>query len=275
MADAAEDTLRRAGSPRIVELLGTPGAGKSTLSALLVPDRSARSTAASGRPVRPAAVAGALRAPLGPSADAALRRVRDRFPPRAAHVLTDLLWRPSGDDPLDVLAGTHPEFLTLIAHAPAPPDADAASVLKWRSWPLSTMATHVTLRRSSAPGRTVLVEEGMVMRANTVCAGDESLVEPYLRHQPVPDVLVILHVDAATALDRVTTRAKRTLLRHEGLGDDGILLDLERSVRLVEAAGSVLRERGVLIIDLDATTSPQQQSETVLRALAPKDRDAR
>lgn len=275
MRDEAEEQLRQPGSPTIVELVGVPGAGKSTLAALLAPETGAVPAEPGHRPVRPAAVLGTLRLPLGRSGDAVLRGLRDRLPSRASAIVASLLWRAPSVDPLAVLSRTHPEYLALVAHAPPPSEADASYVLQWRSWPVPTMATHLALRRVFASGRSVLVEEGLVMRANTVCAGDPSLVDPYLRHQPVPDVLVVLHVDPATALDRIGGRDKRTLLRHEGLSADAVLEDLARSARLVASAGPILRERGVTVVDIDATEPPQRQQERVLEALAPEGRDAR
>jgi hypothetical protein len=237
-------------APRIVELLGLPGAGKSTLARALLAGATRRSPEGLVSPER---VLGTARLPLPAGLDASLRAGVDLLPPRAMGVARRVLWRAGSDDALAVLARTHPEFLELVAHAAPPPDADAAHVLRWRSWPLATIETHVALRRADAPGRTVLVEEGLVQRANTVCAGDPSLAARYFATQPVPDVLVVLDIDAELARDRIASRRSPALLRHAGLGPAQVLTDLERSVGLIATATDVLRGRGVVLLELDAT----------------------
>jgi len=256
------DALRVAGAPRIVELVGLPGSGKSTLATAVL-------TGPGPRPLAPDRVLGTPRLPLGTTADRALRGLTDRLPARASGALRGLLWRDGAPDALATLGRTHPDFLALVAHAPPPPDADAEQVLRWRSWPAATIEAHVLLRRAHAPGATVLVEEGLVMRANTVCAGDESLVEPYLTSQPLPDVLLALRVDPALALERIRSRPKRTLLRHEGRSDAEVLRDLERTARLVDAAVRVLAARGALVHELDATEPVETLRRRVVALVDP------
>lgn len=240
------DALRGPGSPRIVELLGAPGSGKSTLAAALL-------TGPAPRPLGPEAVSGRPRLPLGRGVDRRLRRVPAVVPGRLGRAVRAALWADHAPDLLVTLQRTHPAFLDLVAHAPPPADADAAHVLRWRSWPLETLEAHVLLRRADAAGETVLVEEGVVMRVNTVCAGDETLAPRYFATQPVPDVVVLLEVAPEEALRRVRARPKRTLLRHEGRDDAAVLADLGRSTRLFAAAVPALRERGVDVHVLDAT----------------------
>ena len=238
------DPLRGPGSPRIVELLGMPGSGKSTLAkATLAGQRP--------RPLAPWQVVGHARLPIGDRVDRSMRSLTRALPERLGNPLRRLLWQDRAADFLAVLRSSHPEFLDLVAHAPPPDDADAAHVLQWRSWPLETMETHVLLRRAQAPGETVLVEEGLVMRANTVCAGDERLATRYFGSQPLPDALVVLDVEPNVARQRVSERAKRTLLRHEGRTEQEVLADLERTARLVTTAIDVLRGRGVAVEILD------------------------
>ena len=124
------------------------------------------------------------------------------------------------------------------------------------------------LRRAEAPGETVLVEEGVVMRANTVCAGDESLVTRYLATQPLPDLVVVLDVDPTEALRRIRARPKRTLLRHEGRSDTEVLRDLERTLRLVATAVPALEARGVTVLRLDASEPIAALRRRVVDALA-------
>ncbi len=250
-------------SPRIIELLGLPGSGKSTLAQELL-----TGTARGGRAmVEPRRILGTGRIPLPTPVDAALRAGVDRLPVRAAALARRGLWRADATDPLAVLARTHPEFLELVAHAPAPPDADAEEVLNWRSWPTSTLRTHVALRRTAAPGRTVLVEEGVVQRANTVCAGDRQLAPAYFATQPLPDALVVLHIDPRSAQQRIAARDKRMLLRHVGRRDEEVLEDLRRTADLIGTAVEVLRSRGLEVVELDGAAATHEQAEQV-RVLA-------
>ena len=242
----SDGTLRRTGSPRIVELLGAPGSGKSTLARAVLDGPAPR-------PLRPSQVSGRPRLPVGARLDRRLRRLPEVVPGRGGRALRALLWVDRAPDFLAELRRAHPEFLELVAHAPPPRDADAEQVLRWRTWPLATLEAHVLLRRAEAPGETVLVEEGVVMRANTVCAGDESLAGRYFATQPLPDLVVVLDVDPAEALRRIRARPKRTLLRHEGRSDAEVLRDLERTGRLVETAVPALQERGVPVLRLDAS----------------------
>jgi hypothetical protein len=242
----SDDPLLHPGSPRIVELLGLPGSGKSTLAAAVLHEPE---------PVAlpPSRVSGRIRIPAGAALDRRLRRIPEILPGRAGRAVRSLLWLDRAPDFLTEIGRTHPAFLELVAHAPPPSDADPEQVLRWRTWPLTTLETHVLLRRAHAPGVTTLVEEGVVQRANTVCAGDESLAPRYFATQPLPDAVVVLQVDPDEALSRIRTRPKRTLLRHAGRSDEEVLRDLERSARLVTTAVTGLQERGVPVHVLDAT----------------------
>jgi len=260
------DVLPGPRSPRIIEFLGLPGSGKSTLADALL-GRSA--TGWSRTVVPPSGVLGTSRVPLPSALDGLLRSGVERLPRRGRTVLQRGLWRTDDVDALAVLSITHPDFLALIAHAPPPPDADAAEILRWRSWPLGTLTTHVRLRRVDAPGRTVIIEEGLVQRANTVCIGDVDLVARYFGSQPLPDALVVLHVDPTVAQERLQTRAKRTLHRHVGRDAQAVLRDLERSARLVRTATEVLGDRGLKIIELPANTSTAERCERVRALLEP------
>lgn len=262
------DALRRPGSPRIVELLGLPGSGKSTLAEAVLDGPAPR-------PLRPSRVAGRPRLPVRRGPDRLLRVVPEVLPGRAGRALRALLWADHVPDLLTEVGRTHPAFLELVAHAPPPAGADAASVLRWRTWPLMTLEAHVLLRRADAPDGTVLVEEGMVMRANTVCEGDEALAVDYFATQPLPDVLVVLDVDPEEALRRIRSRSKRTLLRHEGRSDADVLRDLERSARLVATAVPALRSRGVAVHVLDASAPVAALQRQVVAAIsAPRAPDA-
>lgn len=257
----SEGALRRPGSPRVVELLGPPGSGKSTLAEAVLGGPAPR-------PLHPSQVSGRPRLPVGGTLDRRLRRLPDVVPGRAGRALRALLWVDRAPDFLAELRRTHPEFLELVAHAPPPGDADAEQVLRWRTWPPATLEAHVLLRRAEAPGATVLVEEGVVQRANTVCAGDESLAERYLATQPLPDMVVVLDVDPAEALRRIRARPKRTLLRHEGRDDASVLGDLERTARLVATAVPALEARGVPVLRLDASEPTAVLRRRVAEALA-------
>lgn len=257
----SERALQRAGSPKVVELLGAPGSGKSTLAEAVL-------SGPAPRLLHPSQVSGRPRLPVGATLDRRLRRLPGVIPGRLGRGLRALLWIDRAPDFLTELRRTHPGFLELVAHAPPPGDADAEHVLRWRTWPLATLEEHVLLRRAEAPGETVLVEEGVVMRANTVCAGDETLAERYFATQPLPDMVVVLDVDPAEALRRIRARPKRTLLRHEGRDDAEVLRDLERTARLVATAVAALRERGVPVLLLDASEPIDVLSRRVVDVLA-------
>jgi len=286
VADAAgsTDTLAHERSPVIVELLGLPGAGKSTLAAALLgtdqrgTDQRVTGRRGTGRRVAgrrgtarlsaPDHVLGSSRLPLPEAVGPVLRAAVGQLPGRARDVARRALLRADDTDALAVLARSHPAFLDLIAHAPPPHGADAAQVLVWRGWPLTTLRMHVALRRSVAPGRTVLVEEGVVQRANTVCAGAPELAPAYFASQPLPDALIVLHIDAEAAMARISGRGGRALLRHEGRTSAEVLADLQRTAQLVTTAVDALRARGLPVIELDATAPTGRQRHQVLAAVA-------
>jgi hypothetical protein len=257
----------------LIELVGCPGAGKSTLAGALLGSDAGAPRGGVRRIVPPEHVTGrprlALRGDVGRHVDLLLRSLVERLPGPAAHRVGRVLWDRSLEDPLAQIARSHPSFVSLVASAPPPPDADEAHVAAWRSWPAVSVARHLLIRGAPwadvAP-QVVLVEEGLVQRANTVCAGDPSLVEAYLSNQPTPDVLIALTIDPEVALRRLRSRGGPTLIRHRGLDDRAVLRDLERTARLVEQACAVLPGRGVEVLVLDAS-APVSQSHASVRGL--------
>jgi len=253
----------------ILELLGAPGAGKSTLADALL-DRSTRPERPCLR--HPDEVIGAPRLAAGRKVDGVLRELSGRLPARASGLARDALWRRTAPDYLKILSREHGGFLDIVAHA-TPPTADAAYVLRWQQWPHATLEHHVLLRDVPESDCTVVVEEGLVMRANTVCAGDESLAARYFATQPLPDVLVVLKVHPEEALARLQGRGKRPLLRHQNRSDASILTDLERTARLVDTAVDVLKGRGLDVLVLDATSPVTANRRAVIDHLLATARD--
>lgn len=244
----------------ILELLGAPGAGKTTLTDALL-NRATRPERPRLR--HPDEMMGVPRVRAGRKVDGVLRELSGRLPARASGIARDALWRRSAPDFLSVLAREHMGFLDVVAHA-TPPQADPDYVLRWRQWPHATLEHHVLLRGIPETDCTVVVEEGLVMRANTVCAGDEALAARYFATQPLPDALVALKVRPEEALARLQGRGKKPLLRHQNRSEASILEDLRRTARLVDTAVDVLRGRGLDVLVLDATASLPANRRIVL-----------
>jgi hypothetical protein len=172
----------------IVELAGVPGAGKSTLAAAAVPALAADGLVA--------------RDPASLFVPAAQRDTRQRVRDQVRTVRTTV---GAGD------------FASLCAGRLARSDRGWSRQRRAVSSLTADLEVHRRARQLP-PGHVLLWEEGLVHRAILVLveAGGVAPTDAWVRYAarvPLPDVLVHLQVDAATAVARMEQRPKRLTAR--------------------------------------------------------------
>jgi hypothetical protein len=245
------DTSAMAG---VIELVGAPGAGKSTLAGALVGSSS------SGRSL---VAADALnRLPRLPQFARFVRRrrvvthgvldallTRQLLPSERRAALRDRAeaWRPLLEFLADRTIG-----------ADEPRVGHVAALLRRLEapvWLLHTLELHA-LAPIAPPDALVVVEEGLLQRTAMVCGPTptDEVLDAYLSRLPPIDLAVHLRATPATLVDRVERRreAGRVNTRHDGLSR----AELERSVQadLTLLARVIERHRalGGAVLELDS-----------------------
>ena len=246
---------------QVVELLGAPGTGKSTLVGAL-----------DGRTVggrRLVDVRRLLRVPRrGLPAGARGRLLaRDLTPAERRRAVA-----AHADEWTDLVAR-----IVAARNGPAP-DASAGPVrllhrLYAPGWVVATLELRALAER--APDDVVvLIDEGLAQRATVVCGedADESSLAAYLTL--LPPTLVHLHLDPVASSDvaaaadllaaRVTGRG-RTIDRHAGLDGSELTRSLAGDVRSAARIAAALRTVGANVADVAVTGPVDASVEHVLR----------
>jgi hypothetical protein len=233
---------------KMIELVGAPGAGKSTLARELVGRRLGRS--------RHRVV----------SATALLRRPSRRLPASLAPLVRRPLDAVDRREALTRMAPDWQDFLDLCADSSANgPSIDALRMLYSSSWLLTTLElTALARERSSVAPEVILLEEGLVQRALAVLGPEPAAghLSRFVATVPSADVVVHLTVPHELLIERVQYRASvgRVIPRHAGLRPDELAASLRADVALLQQVTSGLRQRGVTVVeasaeDVDATVT--------------------
>ncbi len=240
--------------PVVVEVVGTPGAGKTTLVAALVPLLEASGLHARG-------VADAAREVAGRGRVASV--VVPRLPARVASIV---LWRAFAVARL-LHAGrylaTHPRLAALLwrtqRNRPEQADARRRKVLHWY---LRMLGARCYLVRNARPGEALVLDEGVLHRvvqlfASPVERPDAAQISAYLDLVPPPDVLVAVRAPADVCFERVEARGRWEALAGRDAADVATFVD--NAGHAVELAVADARRRGWVVVEIDngaPTTEP-------------------
>jgi Ser/Thr protein kinase RdoA (MazF antagonist) len=225
---------------RVVELAGTPGAGKTTVADALVRELRARGVPAST--ILEAARVHALRTPLG--------QVVAHVPTARGQRL--LLWYvfylASAACGLR-FAVRHPSLVRHVARARRARRAAGDSVGRTHAgfWYAQLCGRVAFLRATARPGEVLVVDDGFLHRAvhlhaSTRALPDRRAVREYVSLVPAPDLVVQLAVPDASCRSRVVRRGVWTHARH--LDDAQLTTYLESARRVTDIAIDRAREAG-------------------------------
>lgn len=237
---------RRVGprAPVVIELVGIPGAGKTTLARRLVVDLAATGTSATTM-----TEAGRRRAARTRTGAAARR-----LPPRLASLL---LWQrhlAGGRAGAIALCWRHPRLVVRVLATqwsrPGVPARLRAHVLRW--W-FAHAGRRAFLAGTARPGDVLVVDDGFVHRAATLHAGPgqpprDDAVSAYVAAVPRPDLLVVVTADPPTCADRVRARG---VWRHRPLDPVALAWHLVHAEQAVAAAVRTARDLGWDVLEVD------------------------
>ncbi len=266
----------------LIELVGAPGTGKSTLVAALVAGRGAR------RPdVGPPLVDAArlVRAPRGaPAGSVPAWPVTGGVVTRAladVRGLSRLVLRVRDRAELwGLLARRHDEwgeFLALTRAAAADDHRDPAFRALVSGWLAQTLQLRALADRVADPVVCVLAE-GLVQRRLTVLGSpvdpavvfDPGRVAAYLATLPVPAGLVHLTAAGEVLEARLAARAAegRAIVRHAGLDDERRAAASRADAAALADAVAAVAARGVPVVTVDTGAQDLAASVRAVRGLA-------
>jgi len=224
----------------IVELVGAPGVGKSTLARALV----GRRVGAAGRMVV--------------SAADLLHRPARRLPWPFASMVRRPLDAMDRRGALTAIAPQWQEFLALCAEPRARSSGSDLRRLYADSWLLTTLETMALARQRQDPALVVL-DEGLVQRAIGVLgpAPDPERLRRFVATVPCADVVVQLVASEDWLLERMSRRTEegRVNLRHIGLDAEQLRASLRADQELLGAVVAGLGSRGIRVIRIDTETA--------------------
>lgn len=257
---------------QVVEFLGAPGTGKSTLVGAL-----------DGRTVDGRRLVAGCRL---------LRVPRTGAPPRArgrllARDLTPAERRRALAARADDWAGLLTHVATSVGDRRSTTAAGAADPLRQLYAP-GWLAATLELRALAAAApddRIVMLDEGLAQRSTIVCGdeADTSDLGAYLALLPPTRLHVHLdphgdahgavagqpaHDDAAELLVARVTGRDRTIDRHAGLDMSALAFSLTADVRAAARTAATLRTLGAPVVDVPVAVPLEQSVATVLRHVA-------
>lgn len=245
----------------VVELMGPPGAGKTTLVAAAV-----RGCADAG--LRPYTVEQAARVF---SARTLSGRVANVLP---AGLRSRALWLVfvvhRGLEAVMVLV-THPRLAALVLRSqwgrPAASDAGRRRVLRWWS---RTAGAIGFLTRLGRPGEALVVDEGLLHRVvqlftSTVEAPDPATIASYVALLPPTDVVVAVGAPPDLCRSRVRDRGGWDRLAHRGT--DEIDRFVANAHGAADMAVAEAEARGVRVIHVDNAADQASAESMVQRRL--------
>jgi adenylate kinase len=229
----------------LVEFLGVPGTGKTTLTSMVVQNMQAWG-------VQSLSVIGAIRV----YAARTLRgRLICRFVPGSLQ--RPALWRVySWFRPLYRLqfAGEHPEFWRYVARSQQErPIPQEHRQLIWRHFG-DVVASYQFLSRQMRPGETLVYDEGFTHRVVNLYVSEQEQPEPdrivqYLAQAPTSDLVILVHAPLSICVQRVWTRGVRGRLG--GTSEQEVTRFLENAQRAVSISAAYLQSSGRAMIEVD------------------------
>ena len=185
----------------IIEMLGAPGAGKTTalehvIDAVAAHGQEARTVETAARPLMERTLLGRLVGRLGRFRDPALWRLFALR--RLAFGYLEMVRRP--------------RLTILLARSQLgrPSGADVRARRVWR-WFVRALGTNSLLRRLGTPGEVYVVDEGLCHRtvqlfSSSVETPDDRWIPEYVRSIPAPDLVVYVRAGVEACQARVETR---------------------------------------------------------------------
>lgn len=129
-------------------------------------------------------------------------------------------------------------------------------VEKVRRWFYRLVGSYALFERSGRPEEALVLEEGFALRAITLFAygqGDiqRAVISSYAREMPAPDMVYFLVTTPETALRRIRSR-DWIPSRLVDKGDFEILAFLRRAAEIAELTAGILEKRGTSVLRIDA-----------------------
>lgn len=241
----SSDTRARSRSQVVVELVGTPGAGKSTAAEeLRVRCREAGVAACSiveaARPHAARTLVGRLVSAIAP----------ERLRGPALWQVFNAAGIVSG---ARLALGRSPLIRDVVRAERARP-IPAASKRHTLFWFLQLAGRRRFLARRPEPGEVLVIDDGFLHRAVALHASVDETPDPeaiarYVASVPVPDLVVVVHAPSDVCVSRIRARG---IWRHRrGMSDDDLVRYVDHAEAAVDAAVSQARRLGWRVVDVD------------------------
>lgn len=253
----------------LVELVGPPAVGKSTLVAACVRDGATDVRRTLLGPRHPLLAPLAERARRTPGPDGPRRALADRL--LAAPDLA------SGEAALTAVASSWRSFLELVLAGPSCPppvsDAGLALAVMERTWLLDAIRLRALVATLPHSSDVALLDEGLTHPYKTLAAigDDPARLERYAALVPLPDVLAVVALDPAEHARRLRARhgTGAARARWAALGDDVdaamLQAEIDRVQAVVDRVAAAAAKRGTPVVRIDATgRTPAALAATLL-----------
>lgn len=249
---------------RVVEILGAPGVGKTSLTILL---SRCRKKSIGLKIV---------------SSQEALKRPRGRYfcwildatglGKLAVHFpnLSRLFFRPptfgEGADAVKSVAADWAAFLEFCLTPDLNDGRSPVSRLYGMYFLVQTLQIRALLETSRVKADVVLMDEPLSYRLSLFSrkSQDDERKRKYYELMPLPNAVIHLHTSLEVILKRLTSREK-IATRHRALDKEGITLDTEWALGVAEKAATILESRGVPVLRLNAGSSLQSNGRQAIR----------
>jgi thymidylate kinase len=258
----SSDTRARTGSQLVVELVGTPGAGKTTAAEEL--RARCREAGLTAHSIVEAARPHAARTPVG-------RVVSPLVPQRLRGPLLWQVFYAAGLLSGARLALGRSPLVRDVVRAERARPLPAASKRHTLFWFLQLAGRRRFLARRPSPGEVLVIDDGFLHRAVALHASVDETPDPeavtrYVTSVPVPDLVVVVHAPPEVCVRRIRARG---IWRHRrGMSDDDLTRYVVNADAAVEAAVGEARRLGWRVIDVDNTGDDLDAFRTRLAAVA-------
>jgi AAA domain len=232
------------GRPLIIELIGTPGAGKTTLARQLVEELREKGSEAST--VIEAARPHAARTRLG--------RAIDRLPDRIRRPLLWQLFYALGAVEGVVFAFEHHALARRVVWTQLTRSDQAATRRHALYWYLQLAGRHRLLVATSNDGESILFDDGFLHRVVALFASHTEEPNPkevaaYVDLVPQPDALI--HVVAPRGVCERRVRARGVWRHSLRLSGGELSRAIENAEKVVEAAVFRAKELGWTVVEIE------------------------
>jgi adenylate kinase len=95
---------------------------------------------------------------------------------------------------------------------------------------------------------------------------DEITLQKYLTHIPMPDVLIFLDVNVEEVLERIKSRNRSSTL-HSGLNDEALFYYTKKTISHFQLAMEILSGKGVSVHRVDASGSISEATDEIVQII--------